>query len=205
VLATGIVDRTPSVAWLRKGIDNGRVRLCPVCDGFEVTRQRLAVIGPAEAALREAHFLLGYSPDVAILCFCQSDMSRSARLEAAAAGIAIHDGIEEIVPHEKGFTLLLEGGRTFELDAIYPAMGCKVRSELASSLGADCDEEGYVVVDRHQQTSTPGLYAIGDVVRALNQIAVGFGHAALAATHIHNGLGPVLRPPVMARGRKAAA
>jgi thioredoxin reductase (NADPH) len=33
-----------------------------------------------------------------------------------------------------------------------------------------------------------GLYAIGDVVSALNQIAVAVGHAAIAATAIHNRL-----------------
>jgi thioredoxin reductase (NADPH) len=37
-------------------------------------------------------------------------------------------------------------------------------------------------------TSVPGLYAVGDVVSALNQIAVATGHAAIAATAVHNGL-----------------
>ena len=32
----------------------------------------------------------------------------------------------------------------------------------------------------------PGLYAAGDVVKALNQMSVGIGHAAIAATAIHN-------------------
>ena len=46
-----------------------------------------------------------------------------------------------------------------------------------------------VVVDRHQQTSVSGLYAAGDVVAALNQLSVATGHAAIAATAIHNSLG----------------
>jgi thioredoxin reductase len=33
-----------------------------------------------------------------------------------------------------------------------------------------------------------GLYAIGDVVSDLHQIAVATGHAAAAATHLHNDL-----------------
>jgi thioredoxin reductase (NADPH) len=33
------------------------------------------------------------------------------------------------------------------------------------------------------------LYAAGDVVSALNQISVATGHAAIAATDIHNQLG----------------
>jgi thioredoxin reductase (NADPH) len=34
----------------------------------------------------------------------------------------------------------------------------------------------------------PGLYAAGDVVAGLNQLSVATGHAAIAATHIHNDL-----------------
>jgi thioredoxin reductase (NADPH) len=34
----------------------------------------------------------------------------------------------------------------------------------------------------------PGLYAAGDVVAGLNQIAVAAGQAAIATTAIHNGL-----------------
>jgi thioredoxin reductase (NADPH) len=37
-------------------------------------------------------------------------------------------------------------------------------------------------------TSVDGLYAAGDVVSSLDQIAVATGQAAIAATHIHNSL-----------------
>jgi thioredoxin reductase (NADPH) len=43
-------------------------------------------------------------------------------------------------------------------------------------------------VDAHQQTSVPGLYAAGDLVRGLNQISTAEGEGAIAATHIHNRL-----------------
>ena len=43
-------------------------------------------------------------------------------------------------------------------------------------------------MDAHQQTSVAGLYAAGDVSVDLNQISVATGHAAIAATAIHNRL-----------------
>ena len=61
-------------------------------------------------------------------------------------------------------------------------------SELASVLGASCTETGNLVVDDHQRTTVRGLYAAGDVVSDLHQLSVAFGHAALAATAIHNEL-----------------
>jgi thioredoxin reductase (NADPH) len=35
----------------------------------------------------------------------------------------------------------------------------------------------------------PGLFAAGDIVKGLDQIVVGMGHAAIAATRIHNECG----------------
>ena len=55
-------------------------------------------------------------------------------------------------------------------------------------LGARFDDGGRLYVDDHQQTSVPGLYAAGDLVRGLNQISTAQGEAAIAATAIHNQL-----------------
>lgn len=71
---------------------------------------------------------------------------------------------------------------------IYPALGCEVRSQLAGGLDVLFDAHGHIRTDPHQQTNTLGIYAAGDVVHSLNQIAVAFGQAATAATAIHNSL-----------------
>ena len=86
----------------------------------------------------------------------------------------------------------LDHGPSVSLDVLYPALGCRLRSELATSLGARCTDTGALKVDERQETSIPGLYAAGDVVSDLHQLAVAIGHAAIAATAIHNGLPPNL-------------
>ena len=82
----------------------------------------------------------------------------------------------------------LGDGRELRFDTIYPTFGCHMRSDLAIALGARTTEAGDIYVDAHQQTSVSGLYAAGDVVAALNQLSVAVGHAAIAATAIHNAL-----------------
>ncbi|WP_281035854.1 FAD-dependent oxidoreductase [Mesorhizobium sp. M7A.F.Ca.US.008.03.1.1] len=82
----------------------------------------------------------------------------------------------------------MKDGTSYRFDAIYLALGCKVHSQLAEAVGARCCEDGYVTVDEHQQTSIHGMYALGDVVKALNQMAVAFGQAAIAASHAHREL-----------------
>ena len=81
-------------------------------------------------------------------------------------------------------------GETHEVDALYPALGCIVRSDLATRLGASSHENGNLEVDDHQWTTIGGLYAAGDVVTDLHQLSVAFGHAAIATTDIHNRLRP---------------
>ena len=81
-----------------------------------------------------------------------------------------------------------EDGREQRFDTVYPILGCDAQSSLATALGAAVDDNGELRVDRDRQTSVDGLYAIGDVVSALNQISVAVGDAAIAATAIHNRL-----------------
>jgi thioredoxin reductase (NADPH) len=92
-----------------------------------------------------------------------------------------------------GVSITLGDGTRQTFDVIYPVLGCTVRSELGTSLGARHNDVGCLEVNAHQQTTVEGLYAIGDVVSDLNQISVGTGHAAVAATHVHNSLPHNLR------------
>ena len=82
----------------------------------------------------------------------------------------------------------MQSGQRLEFDVLYPALGCEVHSGLAKSLGANCTSSGFLEVNDRQMTSVDGLYAAGDVVSDLHQLSVAEGHAAIAATAIHNSL-----------------
>ena len=186
ILATGIVDKAPAIARLREGIAKGAIRLCPVCDAYEAKGKRVGIVGAQQAALKEAVFLKAYTSSVSMLFNYPQDVSQSLREQAAAAGVEIWDSVDDLTLCDDGVDVVMADGSTKRhIDVVYTAMGCDVRSELAYALGAELDEEGHVLVGADLETCVSGLYAIGDVARALNQIAVGFGHAALAATHIH--------------------
>jgi thioredoxin reductase (NADPH) len=79
-------------------------------------------------------------------------------------------------------------GRLLRFDVLYPALGLRHASGLATALGAAVLSNGQLRVDDHLLSTVPGLYAAGDVAAGLNQIAVAYGHAAIAATAIHNSL-----------------
>ena len=104
------------------------------------------------------------------------------------AGIALLGKPVSLERIGEGVAVLTDDGRRWELDILYPALGCEVRSELALQLGAGCSDIGLLEVDVHQRTTIEGLYAAGDVVADLHQLSVATAHAAIAATDIHNSL-----------------
>ena len=54
--------------------------------------------------------------------------------------------------------------------------------------GARTSGDACVLVDDHLETSVPGLFAAGDVVKGLDQISHAMGQAGVAATTIRNHL-----------------
>lgn len=179
LLATGVADHLPPSPGLEDAIRRSLVRMCPICDGFEATGRRLAVLGDGELAFREAAFLRTYAPDITVLLMAGGD--------GATAGEALAVAPEDFAFEEEHIVLTAPDGPR-EFDHLYLALGCSAQADLAIRAGAQQDELGKLLVDTHQMTSVPGLYAAGDVVRGLNQIAVGAGEAAIAATAIHNRL-----------------
>ncbi len=191
LLATGTVDIEPPLPNPQGATRDGYLRYCPVCDAYEVIDRRVAVIGWNDRAVREALFLRTFTAALTLLTLGhEPGFSDPNRENAARAGIAI---VAEPI-HRIGFeqaqvtSLYGANGKIYRFDAIYAALGCRNRCDLAVALGAEHDAEGGLKVNAHMQTTVPGLYAAGDVVSALNQISVATGQAAIAATAIHNRL-----------------
>lgn len=188
LLATGVVDKAPEMEGLREAIAAGCIRLCAVCDGHEVIDRKVAVYGPAENAHPHALFMRTFTSDLTLLVprgDAPLDAPARARLEAGGIRYVESPVCEISMTEGRKARVRLADGAEHLFETIYPALGCRVRSELAESLGARTTEGGDIVVDQYLQTSVPGLYAAGDVVAALNQLSVATGHAAIAATHIH--------------------
>jgi thioredoxin reductase (NADPH) len=163
--------------------------VCPICDAYEATGKRIAVIGDGAHAEREAQFLKTYSSAVALLHIgvAAYEPERRRRLEASGIEL-IQTSVNGLTLEDDELQVRLSAGEVRRFDVVYSALGCLPRSKLAAALGAACDASGQLIVSSHQETSIPGLYAVGDVVRGLNQIAVAGAEGALAATHIHNRL-----------------
>lgn len=199
MLATGVENRRPAMARADHdaALAHGLLRYCPICDGFEMTDRGVSVVGCGDRLFGEARFLRSYSRNVAV---CSEDgelkLSDDQRRHLEEIGVEI---VESPI---SGYRLASDkieisfSDRPRQFDTLYPALGSDIRSGLARTLGAELTEEGCVVVDRHQRTTVPGLYAAGDVVFGVDQISHAAGQATVAATALRNDLcakSPLLR------------
>jgi thioredoxin reductase (NADPH) len=190
LLATGVVDNDPKLPGVERAIERGLLRICPICDAYEVAGKRIGVIGQGPHGVREALFLRTYSEDVTLIHihpeWSLPDEDRQALVEAGIALIACP--INRVTLANDKIEAIDLGGVEHRFEVIYSALGSTSQSQLAIALGAAADESGSLRVNDHQQTSVDGLYAAGDLVRGLNQISVAEGEGAIAATDIHNRL-----------------
>ncbi|WP_183775896.1 NAD(P)/FAD-dependent oxidoreductase [Phenylobacterium haematophilum] len=194
LFATGVIDRRPPISEPEQAIREGLLRFCPICDGFEAMLDRIAVIGMDDHAAREALFLRAYSPSVSLLTLGSNHkVSRVSHEALDRAGVPLivvqPDGLK--VQDNRLHALRIDGSELEPFEVVYGALGVEPQSSLAETIGVVTDGSGCILVDEHQRTFLPGVYAAGDVVRGLDQISVAVGEAAIAATAIHNSLPPV--------------
>jgi thioredoxin reductase (NADPH) len=189
LLATGVVNHRPDMpdALHDRALAHGLIRYCPICDGYEVTDKRVGVVGTGGHGMREALFIRGYTADVTLIApGAAHELDPDCAVALDEAGIARVDGPCGDWAFEGDAIALETAAGRLRFDSVYPALGSRIRSELAVELGAAADENGTLDVDDHQRTSIPGLFAAGDVAKGLDQISHAMGEAGVAATTIRN-------------------
>lgn len=191
ILATGVVENEPALPDCFDAVRRGLVRICPICDGYEGAGKDIGVLGNSDHAAAEALFLRTFSDTVTLILVGENAaLGPERNRELATAGVeVIETAIDKVRLHREAVSALcLADGTERTFDTIYSAFGVTAQCALADQVGATRDTEGRLYVGSHQETSVAGLYAAGDLVRGLNQIAVAVGEAALAATAVHNSL-----------------
>ena len=192
LLATGVKNRRPPMdeELHDEALARGLIRYCPICDGYEVTDKMVGVIGSGSHGVAEALFLRSYTAHITLIAPDKAlEVDREDQARLRAAGIETVDGpCAAVAVHGDCIVVdTAEGHYTF--DSVYPALGSDVHTELACQVGADLSRDtGCILVDSHQRTSVPGLYAAGDVVLGLDQISNAMGEGGVAATTIRNDL-----------------
>ena len=191
LFATGVVNRYPDIP--REVHDAalaaGTLRYCPVCDAFEATDQRIAVIGAESHGVAEALFLRTYSDRITLFTLEECELHEKDRADLAKAGVSWDP--RPVASYDfsgGGVRLGFADGSFTEADTLYPALGSDPNDSLIKQLGLRTSADDTILTDSHQRLGLDGLYAAGDIVSGLDQISVAMGQAAVAATTLHNDL-----------------
>lgn len=185
VVATGGAPIRPALPGAELGITSN--------DFFDLERlpRQIAIVGSGYVAVELAGVLKMLGSDVRL--FIRHDrvvrsfdsmLGEKLTLAMRASGIAIETGVVTLAVARPagGTTLTVDAadGRLFKgFDEVLFAIG---RSPLTPGLGLEkagviCSSEGHVVVDKYQNTSAPGIYAVGDVTgqAELTPVAIAAG------------------------------
>lgn len=84
-------------------------------------------------------------------------------------------------------SLVLDDTTTVPADLVIAAIGVRPESTLAREAGLAIGERGGVVVDGHQRTSDPHIFAVGDVAEKIDALSGGSALVPLANTANRHG------------------
>ena len=125
LMATGVTNHRPTMSDEdhAAAMATGRLHYCPVCDGFEVIGQDVAVIGDGTHGGEEALFLRSFTERVTLV-----PLDESSNLNAQARRVLEEDGVklgagplERLWSEPSGFRLTFAGQSTvFESPFIRP-------------------------------------------------------------------------------------
>lgn len=191
IIATGAKAKKLDIPGEKEFTGRG-VSYCAVCDGAFYKDKTVAVVGGGNAAVEEAMYLTKFATKVYIIH--RRDALRADRIvqERAFKNEKIEfifDTVpKEILGENVVNTFVLENIKTnkifnLEVDGVFPYVGYSPNLEGIEGQIKQ-DEAGFIITDETMQTSTEGVFAVGDVrTTPLRQVITAAADGATGAVY----------------------
>jgi len=192
ILAYGLRDYIPSIEGLTD-LYGTSVFHCADCDGPSVAGTRIGVLGWNKHGARLALYLSHWTDSVTMLSnACTLELNPKTRETLASANIAVVESDIACVNGHGGNLIQVEFTDTepLRLDALFFHLGSEPRCDLSEQLGCELDEDGYITVDRGNETSRPGVHAAGDITGPPHLASIAAAEGVRSALAIHRSLLP---------------
>jgi len=173
LLATGQSKPNLRVKGFREYTGKG-ISFCAICDGFIYRNKSIGVVGNRKFMSEELETLSNFTDDIKVF-------TNGHELMVDVDKPVVEDKILEIKGDDVIKKVQTEHGE-YDVDALFIAMGTPSANDFALRMGALTDKNNIVVDDKFM-TNVPGLFAAGDCIGGLLQIAKAVSdgaHAALA-------------------------
>lgn len=182
VLATGISDQLEVLPGLEQ-VWGKSAFACPFCHGWEVRDQSWAVVLSDPSHFSAAKIARSWTGNLKVCRLAACELSDEQRKTLQDEGVMFEETPvrEMLIRGDRLEGLLLEDGCKVECAAVLIRPPFRQRSSLVTMLALRLDTLGYVEVDKMQETSVPGVFAIGDMTSALHSVARAVGSGNFVA------------------------
>ena len=183
ILAFGRVPRMLKVPGEKELVGKG-VSYCVNCDGPFFKGKDIAVIGGGNSALDAAIMM----SDIANKVYLIHRQDKFRAEDYLIKKINSKNNVKKIfsskmtsiIGKDKVEGISLEPAKEFKVSAVFIEIGYIVNDSLVDGF-VDTDEKGQIIVDKHQKTSVPGVFAAGDLTNTpFQQLVIASGEAAIA-------------------------
>lgn len=194
IIATGGSPRRLNVLG-EEGLIGKGVSFCSICDGDFYKDKDLLVVGGGNSAIEAAIDLSKIARKITIVEIAKNftgDKILIDQLKTLKNVVMISDTkTTEIIGSDHVEAVILnknnsEETQKLEVDGIFIEIGVIPNNALVKDL-VEVNKVGEIIVDIHQQTSVPGLYAAGDVSNfPYKQVITAASQGAVAALTANN-------------------
>ncbi len=186
IIATGVKDHKPDIEGFSRFEGNGAWH-CPHCDGFESKGKRLAIIASMSGSISYAKEFLGWTRDITVIDV-GGHLPPDQKKEAESLGIRTIENDSPVrITGRRGrpSAIICKSGLKCNADVIFYHLGYEIQNNIARQLGCELDKDGYVKVDKGQQTTIQRVHAVGDIDTDRHYVALACASGALAAISIY--------------------
>ncbi len=171
------------------------VTYCATCDAFFYRGKDVAVIGGGDSAVEGAAIAAQVARIVYLVHRRDSFRAEPYWVEKVKEKknvvFVLERNLLEIKGDQRVRSIRLdkefEGKMEIPVDGVFIEIGSTPAAELGKLLGCTTDAQGFLTVDRGQQTTVPGIFAAGDVTDASNhfaQFTTAAGEASVAVNSV---------------------
>lgn len=168
------------------------VSYCATCDWVFFKNRDVVVVGWWNTALTEALYLAEICNKVYLVHRKDTFRAENSWIEkiknTSNIELVLNEEVEEIVWKMFVEDIILKSWKILKADWIFIAVWITPNTKVVENLNLKKDDEGYLIVDKRQETSIKWLYAAWDITTNSNKFKQTIMSAAewcLAANSIH--------------------
>ncbi|WP_187271063.1 NAD(P)/FAD-dependent oxidoreductase [Neolewinella aurantiaca] len=170
IIAVGVVDLLEDIPGLAECWGTSVIH-CPYCHGYEYNDQPTGYLSNTPDTPGFPKMLLNWTPDVTVFTNGPAEFEPEALQKM---NVSLNEQKIVELRHEAGCLreVVLEGGETVSLAALYYRPPFRLGSASIAGLAPELQESGHIKTDAQQRTSIPGIFAVGDCAHPMRSVAI---------------------------------